>query len=79
MGDFGLYVETLSSKIFDYTKICKTVLSLDPKIRFAGVINERGRLVAGGMKENVTPLENEKDDEINIHGDCVESKDEKRI
>lgn len=64
MGDFGLYVETLSSKIFDYTKICKTVLSLDPKIRFAGVINERGRLVAGGMKENVTPLENEKDDEM---------------
>lgn len=54
----------MSSKIFDYTKICKTILSLDPKIRFAGVINERGRLVAGGMKENVAPLENEKDDEM---------------
>jgi len=39
-------------------------LSIDPKIRFAGVINERGRLVAGGMKENVEPLENEKDDEM---------------
>jgi hypothetical protein len=54
----------LSTKIFDYAKICKTILSLDPKIRFAGVINERGRLVAGGMKENVAPLENEKDDEM---------------
>jgi hypothetical protein len=54
----------LSSKIFDYQKICKTVLSIDPKIRFVGVINERGRLVAGGMKENVVPLENEKDDEM---------------
>jgi len=54
----------LSSKIFDYTKICKTLLDLDPKIRFAGVINERGRLVAGGMKENVEPLESEKDDEM---------------
>jgi len=54
----------LSSKIFDYTKICKTLLNLDPKIRFAGVINERGRLVAGGMKENVEPLESEKDDEM---------------
>jgi len=54
----------LSSKIFDYSAICKTILSLDPKIRFAGVINERGRLVAGGMKENVEPLENEKDDEM---------------
>ncbi|MDH3501915.1 MAG: hypothetical protein OEL69_05355 [Nitrosopumilus sp.] len=40
------------------------VKSLDPKIRFVGVVNERGRLVAGGMKENVTPLENEKDDEM---------------
>ncbi|MDH3191928.1 MAG: hypothetical protein OEM18_04505 [Nitrosopumilus sp.] len=40
------------------------VKSLDPKIRFVGVVNERGRLVAGGMKESVTPLENEKDDEM---------------
>ena len=39
-------------------------MTVDPKIRFAGVINERGRLVAGGMKENVEPLESEKDDEM---------------
>lgn len=37
---------------------------MEVKIRFAGVINQRGRLVAGGMKENVEPLENEKDDEM---------------
>ena len=54
----------LSGKIFDYSKICDMVKSLDVKIRFAGVINERGRLVAGGMKENIEPLENEKDDEM---------------
>ncbi len=54
----------LSAKIYDYTKICNSILSLDPKIRFVGVINERGRLVAGGMKENVEPLESEKDDEM---------------
>lgn len=54
----------MSDKIFDYGKICKSILSMDSKIRFAGVINERGRLVAGGMKENVEPLENEKDDEM---------------
>ena len=53
----------LSAKIYDYTKICNSILSIDPKIRFAGVINERGRLVAGGMRDNVEPLENEKDDE----------------
>lgn len=54
----------MSAKIYDYTKICDSVLAIDSKIRFAGVINERGRLVAGGMKENVEPLESEKDDEM---------------
>jgi len=54
----------LSAKIYDYTKICNSIFLIDPKIRFVGVINERGRLVAGGMKENVEPLESEKDDEM---------------
>jgi len=63
MGD-QLGTPPMSSKIYDYAKICDTIKSLDPKIRFAGVINDRGRLVAGGMKENVEPLENEKDDEM---------------
>jgi len=54
----------LSGKIYDYAKICNSIYTIDPKIRFAGVINERGRLVAGGMKENVEPLENEKEDEM---------------
>jgi hypothetical protein len=52
------------NKIYDYNKMCDQIKSLDSKIRFAAVINERGRLVAGGMKEGVTPLESEKDDEM---------------
>ena len=54
----------MTGKIYDYTKVCDSVLAVDSKIRFAGVINERGRLVAGGMRENVEPLESEKDDEM---------------
>ena len=54
----------MSGKIYDYTRICNSILELDETIRFAGVINERGRLVAGGMRENIEPLENEKDDEM---------------
>lgn len=50
----------MPDKIFDYSKICKSIMNIDSKIRFAGVINERGRLVAGGMRENVEPLESEK-------------------
>ena len=41
----------LAEKIYDYVRICNSVMSIDPNIRFAGVINERGRLVAGGMKD----------------------------
>ena len=54
----------MSEKTYDYEKICNAVYSLDSKIRFAGIVSEQGRLVAGGMKENVEPLESEKDDEM---------------
>jgi len=54
----------MKSVIYNYNEICDKVKNLDSKIRFAGVINERGRLVAGGMKEEIAPLESEKDDEI---------------
>ena len=54
----------MSSKIYDYNQMCDLIKALDAKIRFAGIINERGRLVAGGMKAGVAPLENEKDDEM---------------
>lgn len=53
-----------ADKIYDYANICKSIMDIDTKIRFVGVINERGRLVAGGMRENVEPLESEKDDEM---------------
>ncbi len=39
-------------------------MSLDPKIRFVGVVSERGRLVAGGMKDSIKSLEDERDDEM---------------
>ena len=57
-------VNKMADKIYDYPKVCDSILAIDSKVRFAGVINERGRLVAGGMKANVAPLESEKDDEM---------------
>ena len=49
--------------IYNYTEICDKVKNLDSKIRFAGIINERGRLTAGGMKEGIQSLESERYDE----------------
>ena len=55
---------TNPDEIHDYFKLCNEIKELDLEIRFAGVINERGRLVAGGMKEGIEPLESQKEDEM---------------
>ena len=54
----------MESTIHNYTAICDKVKNVDSKIRFAGVINENGRLVAGGMKEGIQPLESDRNDEM---------------
>lgn len=54
----------LAERLYRYTQLCEQVLNLNEQIRFAGVISEKGRLVAGGMREGVKPLEKEKDDEV---------------
>ncbi len=48
----------------DFEAICKKVMDIDSKIRFVGMINDKGRLIAGGMKEGKKPLEDTKDDEM---------------
>ena len=53
----------LSNVIYNYHNLCKDVKNLDKKIRFAGVINERGRLVASEMKKDVH-IVSEKDEEM---------------
>lgn len=45
-------------------KICQTVIQLDPKMRSARLINSRGHLTAGGMKEGLFSLETQKQDEM---------------
>ena len=45
-------------------KICQKIIRLDPKMRSARLINSRGHLIAGGMKEGVFSLEAQKQDEM---------------
>ena len=45
--------------------LCDSVFSLSPSIRFAGVINKMGRLIAGGMRHGLESLEN-KDDSLKL-------------
>ena len=48
----------------DEDELCTKVSKIDPKIRFSGLINNKGRLVAGGMVGSVKSLEDEKEDEM---------------
>ena len=48
----------------DYENLCTLVQKIDSKIRFAGVINSKGRLVAGGMVSSKKRLGDRKDDEM---------------
>lgn len=43
-----------------YHEDCKRLVQ-EPEIRFAGVISPMGNLIAGGMKECLTPLEDDED------------------
>jgi hypothetical protein len=40
-----------------YQNLCNRILALDPNLRFVGVINRMGRLVAGGMREGLRSME----------------------
>ena len=47
-----------------YDELCERVKKVDPKVRFAGVINSKGRLVAGGMVSSKKRLGDRKGDEM---------------
>lgn len=44
--------------------ICKKILDLDPKVRFAGIISYKGKLLAGGEREGVQMLVDKRNHEM---------------
>jgi hypothetical protein len=46
-----------------YDSMCDRIKQLE-NVRFAGVINERGKLIAGGIKNGLVPLSSQKEDEM---------------
>lgn len=51
----------------DYTQLSKKIIDLDPNVRFAGVANNKGELIAGGQKEDVEKLITDDDVKMSIH------------
>ena len=48
----------------DYENLCTLSQKIDSKVRFAGVINSKGRLIAGGMIPSKKRLGDRKRDEM---------------
>jgi hypothetical protein len=48
---FSFYVTAM-----DYERLCKDILNLDPKIRFAGICDETGQTKYGGQREGLMNL-----------------------
>ena len=51
----------------NYNELTKQVLNLQPQVKFAGIINVKGEIVAGGHKENVEQLLVDDEVKMSIH------------
>jgi hypothetical protein len=40
----------------DYQKLCEEIRKLDAKVRFAGVCNDTGEVIHGGLRDGLTNL-----------------------
>jgi uncharacterized protein DUF6659 len=50
------YFLELYNNNMDFDKLCKEILSLDPKVRFAGVCDDSGEIKYGGQRQGITNL-----------------------
>ena len=48
----------------DHNKLCERVFALNKDIRYAGVIDSAGTLVAGGMRKGTDSIVSETDEEL---------------
>ena len=51
----------------NYDEITKKVLDSDPQIRFAGVANSKGEMIAGGQKDTIEKMLDENETKMSIH------------
>ena len=51
----------------NYDELSKQVLDLDAQVRFAGIANSKGEIVAGGQKDNVEQMLSSEEVSMSIH------------
>ncbi|RZD45612.1 MAG: hypothetical protein CXT78_05120 [Thaumarchaeota archaeon] len=53
--------------VIDYTKLSEKIFDLDSQVRFAGVVNNKGELIAGGQKNDLKKILSDDDVKMAIH------------
>jgi hypothetical protein len=48
----------------DYARLCQAVFSLHEDVRYAGVVDDAGSVIAGGMKSGMDSLIDENNEEL---------------
>jgi hypothetical protein len=48
----------MTANDYQFQKLCESIFALSSGIRFIGVIDRMGRLIAGGMRKGVTSMGN---------------------
>jgi hypothetical protein len=48
----------------DFNELCEKVFSLHDDIRYAGIIDDTGSLIAGGMRKGLDSITQEENDEL---------------
>ena len=51
----------------NYNELTKQVLNIYPEVKFAGIVNVKGEIVAGGHKENVKQILEGDEVKMSIH------------
>lgn len=51
----------------NFDELCKNVMKIDDEIRFAGILDKNGQLVAGGYKDGLTSHLNSDESRMSFH------------
>jgi|SRR5579872_5232954 len=64
----------MQKPLHELDSICKKVVELDPSIRFAGVVSDKGKLLASHKKVGISLHVNEKNHEMLFMGISLKEK-----
>ncbi len=70
--ELNFNIEYIDNFSMDYDEMCKNILKLDSKIRFAGVVNTKGVLINNMYQEGVEEYLTHSELKMSLHYSMLE-------